>query len=344
MLRRWGFDGNFKLEMLSMNPFSMQDIAVCGPRFRYRNGWLVAEQESPKIHGMSIRLEMIQVARLAPKALGESADLVAQFLKHARAKGGGFQDRSGSPDLYYTVFGLDGLLSLGVECDESDWLPFVTSHGTGEDLDFVHLCCLIRCLSAAQNLRGVREDLLSQLNRFRSQDGGFNPEPNAPYGTAYGAFLGVGAMQDLGVDLNHVQSDLQSSLDGLKTSDGAWGNDRQQKVGATNATAAVMTTLRQWGGPVPSGAADWLINRIHPMGGFMATPTAPIPDLLSTATALHALAGVERGVNEEQRERCLDFIDTLWTNEGAFHGHWHEDELDTEYTFYGLLALGHLNA
>ena len=24
-------------------------------------------------------------------------------------------------------------------------------------------------------------------------------------------------------------------------------------------------------------------------------------------------------------------------------GHWHEDELDTEYTFYGLLALGHLS-
>ena len=54
----------------------------------------------------------------------------------------------------------------------------------------------------------------------------------------------------------------------------------------------------------------------------MATPTAPIPDLLSTATALHALAGAERDLSEDQRERCLDFIDTLWTNEGAFHGHW----------------------
>ena len=140
---------------------------------------------------MSIRLEMIQVARLAPKALGESADLVVQFLKQARAREGGFQDRSGLADLYYTVFGVDGLLSLGVECDEADWLPFVLSHGLGEKLDFVHLCCLIRCLSAASQLKGNQEALLCHLNRFRSEDGGFHPEPGSAHGTAYGAFLGV---------------------------------------------------------------------------------------------------------------------------------------------------------
>jgi len=57
---------------------------------------------------------------------------------------------------------------------------------------------------------------------------------------------------------------------------------------------------------------------------------------------LHALAGLQvsfAGV----KEKCLDFIDTLWTNEGAFHGQWADDHLDCEYTFYGLLALGHLS-
>jgi hypothetical protein len=42
------------------------------------------------------------------------------------------------------------------------------------------------------------------------------------------------------------------------------------------------------------------------------------------------------------KEPCLDFIDSLWTNEGAFHGNWADDHVDCEYTFYGLLALGHL--
>jgi len=37
----------------------------------------------------------------------------------------------------------------------------------------------------------------------------------------------------------------------------------------------------------------------------------------------------------------LDFIDSLWTAEGAFHGSWADDEPDAEYTFYGLVALGH---
>ena len=39
----------------------------------------------------------------------------------------------------------------------------------------------------------------------------------------------------------------------------------------------------------------------------------------------------------------LDFIDTLWTNEGSFYGHWQEETLDCEYTYYALLALGHLS-
>ena len=39
----------------------------------------------------------------------------------------------------------------------------------------------------------------------------------------------------------------------------------------------------------------------------------------------------------------LDFVDSLWSNRGAFHGHWADDDLDVEYCFYALLALGHLS-
>ena len=64
--------------------------------------------------------------------------------------------------------------------------------------------------------------------------------------------------------------------------------------------------------------------------------------MLSTATALHALAGLETSF-ELIKDICLDFLDTLWTNEGSFFGNWTEETLDCEYTFYGLLALGHLS-
>ena len=51
---------------------------------------------------MSIRLEMLQVARLAPKTLGEASDLVRAFLLRQFTDAGGARDRDGRPDLYYT--------------------------------------------------------------------------------------------------------------------------------------------------------------------------------------------------------------------------------------------------
>ena len=94
--------------------------------------------------------------------------------------------------------------------------------------------------------------------------------------------------------------------------------------------------------PLNTAVGDWLLAQAHPQGGFLAVPGAPIPDLLSTATALHALAGL--GVSfEKVKEPSLDFVDSLWTNEGAFHGNWADEHLDCEYTCYGLLALGHLS-
>jgi hypothetical protein len=65
--------------------------------------------------------------------------------------------------------------------------------------------------------------------------------------------------------------------------------------------------------------------------------------LLTTAVALHALDSLEIPYLH-LKENCLDFIDTLWSAAGGFHGNWTDDHLDCEYTYYGLLALGHLSA
>ena len=128
----------------------------------------------------------------------------------------------------------------------------------------------------------------------------------------------------------------------LETPDGAWGNIRGMRKGTVPATAAAITVLHQLRLPINEAAGDWLLAQIHSDGGWLAVPGAPIPDLLSTATALHALACLDRPLPDAVREKCLDFVDTLWSAEGGFHGHWADDALDAEYTFYGLLALGHL--
>jgi hypothetical protein len=313
---------------------------------------------------MSLRLEMLQVARLAQRVLGDSALLVRDFLLKQQCRDGGFKNRDGASDLYYTVFGLEGLIALDIPAltaaDDRETLAqaaasaqeFLSSFTELGTLDFVHLCCLARGWAAVGNLDPTLgflskpNELVQRIESFRSTDGGFNPMVGSASGTAYGAFLGLGGYQDLGVRFPAPES-LAQSLQALESVDGGWMNERPSQAvlnlyGATNATAAAIAVLRNLGATVRSQTGEWLLRQAHPQGGFVAAPNAPVPDLLSTATALHSLSALQVSFKAVQ-ESCLDFVDSLWTSEGAFHGHWGDDHLDCEYTYYGLLALGHLS-
>ena len=90
---------------------------------------------------MSLRLEMLQVARLAPRQLGESRDLVAAFLRARCNPDGGFQDRAGASDLYYTVFGLDALIALQEDLPADRTAAYLTAQASAADFDFVHAAC-----------------------------------------------------------------------------------------------------------------------------------------------------------------------------------------------------------
>jgi len=288
---------------------------------------------------------MLQVARLAPGALGDATELVRQFFARQFSEGGGGRDRDGCADLYYTIFALAGLQALQAEAPVDAVEDYLRSFREGESLDFVHLGALARSWAAigAERLpAAAAAALLERIERHRSRDGGYDADPGAAHGNAYGCFVALGAYQDLERSQPEPLRMVQC-LKFLETPDGAWGNARGLASGSTNATAAAVTLLHQLRMPVSAAVGDWLLALAHPQGGFLAMPSAPIPDLLSTATALHALACLEREVPSAIKERCLDFIDSLWSADGGFHGHWADDHLDAEYTFYGLLALGHLS-
>jgi Prenyltransferase and squalene oxidase repeat len=295
---------------------------------------------------VSLRLQMLQVSRLGVRELGESADLVRTFLRgQFNSDGGGF-DRVGKADLYYTIFALGGLQALDEVLPVERIEPWLKRFGDGDGLDFVHLGALARCWSAigAAKLEDAAKDrLLSRIEAYRSRDGGYDSDPDSATGNVYGCFVAMGAYQDLGREVPEPLRMVQS-LKLLETPDGAWGNARNLPIGSTNATAAAVTLLHQLGMPISASVGDWLLGQVHPQGGFLAMPKAPIPDLLSTATALHALACLDVPLPQRVRENTLDFLDTLWSAEGGFHGNWADDHLDAEYTFYGLLALGYLTA
>ena len=392
---------------------------------------------------MSLKLAMQRAARRAPRQLGESSELVRAFLRSRQNPDGGFQDRAGQSDLYYTVFGLDALDAFAETPNLATLENFLRSFGAGESLDFVHLTCLARCWHALPGKipDATRKALLKKLRTYRAADGGFAPTSAAPHSTAYACLLGGEAQQILqsavggafqprepeptpalaglespahnsgsnrfskawktlrlsfpmlgkntgsgfpslenptrsqtasadlecgnqeirkpeqsgtavpAVKLNDSTTTNRKSsifnrqlsrfMENFRSTDGAYSNEPGMELGSTTATAAVVSVLHEFGAPVPAEVAPWLLARCQPRGGFCATPQTPLPDLLSTAVALHALATLGAPLGEI-KEPCLNFIDSLWDNTGAFRGHWADDALDVEYTFYALLALGHL--
>lgn len=293
---------------------------------------------------MSLRLEMLRAAEKAPEALGDSTPLVAAFFRSHISPYGAGLDRAGNPDLYYTIFALAGLQALRADLPVEPVQDYLRSFGDGAGLDFVHLGALARCWAAIgceRMMPGLAEALLQRIESFRSADGGYDSDRGSAHGNAYGCFVALGAYQDLHAAQPEPLGMVQC-LKRLETADGVWANAPGLALGSTNATAAAVMVLRQLDMPLEYHVADWLHARCHTQGGFLAMPAAPLPDLLSTATSLHALVSMEVVITGALRNRCLDFLDTLWSNRGGFHGHWADEEIDAEYTFYGLLSMGHL--
>lgn len=286
---------------------------------------------------------MLQVARLAPQPLGESRDLVAGFLRGCLNPDGGFCDRSGKSDLYYTVFGLDALIALQEPLPAGAVAAYLHQFGSGQALDVVGLACLARCWAALSPdvPPPVARDIIERLETYRSADGGYAHTQGARAGSVYASFLALGAYQDLRHSMPDARRALES-LSTLRTSDGGYANRPGEVCGITTATAAAVIVLRHLEGPIDRHVGVWLLDRCQSSGGFLATPHATLPDLLSTATALHALAALHVPLGGLS-EACLDFVDSLWTSRGGFYGSWADDAIDCEFTYYALLALGHLN-
>ena len=286
---------------------------------------------------------MLQVARLASRLLDDATGSIQTFLEGQFNTDGGACDRAGQSDVYYTVFALEGLLALQASVPTEAVTGYLRGFGDGFELDLVHTACLARCWASIPGellAKDTASAIARNLERFRSADGGYNPDPVAERGTVYHAFLGLGAHQDLGSACPDTDS-LADSVAALRSQDGAYANTPGLRPGSTTVTAAAVTLLRYLDRPIPGEVGAWLLARAHTNGGFVAAPQVPLPDLLSTATALHGLAGMQVDFSAV-REASLDFVDTLWTG-SAFCGHWADDVQDSEYTYYALLALGHLS-
>ncbi len=298
------------------------------------------------------------IARATGGITDDALRQIICFVRSQLTAGGGFKDRAGQPDLYYTVFGLSLMCALEMPLESAKSVQFVQAFGDGAGLPFVELVSLARCRYCLRQLAGPRvlaaadkgaeDKILQRLEAYRTANGGYSHEqPQAESGSAYAAYLASLAYADLDRPVP-TPTKIYDSLPQLRCADGGYSNHPGVTCGTTTATASVLVLLATAGPPRAGSTAlaplqQWLLRQhADEGGGFRAAPGTPFPDLLSTATALFALTRSGLVSSPDWRRANRQFVTSMWLENGGFRGHALDSLADCEYTFYGLLALGAL--
>ncbi len=319
----------------------------------------------------SQNLVIFQKAAAAAQALDDEARLaIAEYLFAQESGSGLFKDRKGEPDVYYTFFALAALISLKQEPNIARLQKTLRSL-PAEDLDLIHLSCLVRLhlwcnvlsLMSLKRLHKIllsfnplyqagskalrlmqppdkqEKALLAKLETFRTPDGGFAMKPGATVSNPYAAFLAWQTYADAGVSMPESAAVLRS-IETCRARDGAFASAPDLAHGTTPVTAAVLLLQQALGEETEQRLYDWLRGRWDQFGGFYAGPDAPVPDLLSTGVSLFTLSRLGHQFCPCERDPATDFVTLHWNDDGGFCGTLTDPRSDCEYTFYGLLALG----
>jgi hypothetical protein len=284
---------------------------------------------------------MIDALELGLKAGGTQTDKTIVYIASLQNPDGGFRGRTSESDLYYTVFAVDILSAAAADFDCNNLIRYLQGLSP-DNLDFIHLCCQIRCLAAMNVLEeGLKPSLIARLKRFMCSDGLYHHVQAGQNASVYGTFMAFSASQDLKETLVEPAT-LTTKLDKFRHPNGSYKNEYGQGAGTLPSTAAVMVMQSQLQIPVDNKTTNWILDCMTEQDGFAVSPRMPVSDLLSTATALQALrqAGVDAASTKEQ---CRTFVDSLRQNNGGFCANSFDPAVDAEYTFYGLLTVGNLH-
>jgi prenyltransferase beta subunit len=319
----------------------------------------------------SPNLVIFQKAAAAARVLDDPArEAVVEYLFSQETGSGLFQDRNGQPDVYYTFFALAALIALNREPDLGR-LQRTLREMPADTLDLIHLSCLLRLRLWCDVLRWIglkrmhqillspsllyrfggkalrlmrpsgtlEPALFKMLAGFRASDGGFAMRRNAGTGNPYAAFLAWQTYADAGMPMPGADVVLRSIIR-CRARDGGFAGVPGMEHGTTPVTAAVALLQQALFAEPEPALADWLTARRHPGGGFLASPTAPVPDLLSTGVTLFTLQRLGRPLCACNIAAATDFVTLHWNDNGGFCGTLTDPRSDCEYTFYALLALG----
>jgi prenyltransferase beta subunit len=249
----------------------------------------------------------------------QTIEEIKVFLIKQQTPSGGFADRGGKCDLYYTLFGYFVAEAIGLQEVIPSLKKYIRNIVLSDDLKGVHLNCAIILYVKLFGVKSLPIDLQKKLASEIKQ--------NEPQHVFYSLFLDL---------LTSFYTDEYFHLYQLQK---ALTKNRSTSELPCPVTSAFLIIQASFG-----KQTDELISSLHQFyrndGSYAAVKLAQKGDLLSTGVALYAL----KFVNEDLRiikPDCLNYIDSLYTD-GGFCATVLDPGPDVEYTFYGLLALGAL--
>lgn len=271
---------------------------------------------------------------------------VFRFLVSQQNVDGGFQDRGGRSDLYYSLFGMMMLMTekraretgdrkseTGKQLPELEAVEgsnlhgailklkqFVTHQQNSEISGFIEKCCLALLQKELKAGRNSRIATLVSLGKSFWKE---RRSINISY-RSFVLFLTLDAILSIRWVLKFGAKRilLQTTID--------------QHSPCSEVAAKVF--LQKMMNQNTSEDQELLKSFACETGGFRAFQHVEHADMLSTAVALFALdfAGSDLRL---LKPACLDFIQQNFVD-GAFLSGDGDQTADLEYTFYGLLALG----
>jgi len=269
----------------------------------------------------------------------------AEYFFSLQTDCGGFANRTGISDIYYTGFALRGLFLLNALSSND--------HRTIKSVEFLNLQNIDKLNAVEINTLIYCESLFSfvfrteippekrelyrqQLNRYERKDGCFASSERTPYSSTYHTFLTAASFELLGLEEEKQKIPLEPILE-RQHKDGGFTELEVLHRGGTNPTAAAVAFLKMRG-TVPKNSdavVRYLADSQLPTGGFRASPAIGIADLLSSFTAWTALHDLN-SVNKINAEALKAFVRNCKTADGGFCGSDWDTQSDSEYTLYGI--------
>ena len=275
----------------------------------------------------------------------ERRDKLRDCFLAALDQNGGFRGRKGVGDLYYSAFAIRGLFLLGV-LDDEELLPrvaeFLDKQYRREDLSPVDLLSWTFCATLVHAVRSTEllpeqmASLLHRWERFRCADGCFAASEQSACSSTYTTFLTAIFYELLGTPEHSLSIPVEPIFE-RRRSDGGFVELPPLQYSGTNPTAAAVGLLTLLEIPLPEKekTVEFLCRCQQHTGGFQAHARIPVPDLLSSFSALMTLHDLD-AIDAVHRSPLRNFVSSLRSPDGGFFGMPLDQQSDVEYTFYGM--------